>query len=360
MRRGACHRCLSRCIERFVDAWVWGFGIQYWGESYTAAALAAAPHCVLILEASIRGADQPPTYREEMFSRADVELIQRAGTRPVFAYLNVSVLAPYRDYWVDAFGNETDPEGLPAGELPVWYGGRNESGEYRAAFWRPEWERVLQREIDAFLDRGFDGVFLDDVLKYYFWAGEPVSARVAALPDTPTDLAGYAQHMMALVSRLGTYAREQAKGARADFVTIVNGGVFIGWDAASAGGAPVARHEAFDDYVSMIDAIALEGALGGLVDASTIAELQSGYADKGIDVLAISYKSRHPEFSPNEFQAIVRKQALEYGFVPYIASDKSFDRLDPPILDAHELAKGASSDCLPAESPSSASGRQSE
>jgi uncharacterized protein (TIGR01370 family) len=216
-----------------------GFGVQYWGEDYTAAGLAAAPHCALILEASFRGADDGPGFAEARFDAAEVAQIRRDGARPAYAYLNLAELAPHRDYWTAAFGPRGAPP-APGAPAPDWFGGYSAAGEPLAAYWTEAWAEVLEAQIDALAALGYDGVFLDDLLHYYTWA-DPGTQAVAALPagpEGPWGLADHAEAMMQLVLRLAARARTEGPAARPDFAVLVNGGPFIGWDAATRGPAP--------------------------------------------------------------------------------------------------------------------------
>ncbi len=309
-----------------------GFGIQYWGETYTVEDLTAAPHCMLIIEASVRGAEPEEGTDEQLFSPAELLQIRRDGARPVLAYLNVGELAPYRDYWAEAFeaGAEA-PANMPPGKLPAWYGGRMADGSHLAAFWRPEWRSILHDRIDVLLAHGFDGVFLDDVLHYFTWATDPPPDLGRHAGDgTPQALDAFAQAMMELVIELADHARRTAAGARSDFAIIINGGVFIGWDAASSGEVARERHSLFQNYLAVIDGIAVESVLGPLPDRAAVRELEQGFAD--LPVLSIDYASRHHGHAVRELRAMVARQARAHDFHPYLAEDETLNRLAPPLF----------------------------
>jgi uncharacterized protein (TIGR01370 family) len=331
-----------------------GFGIQYWGEDYTAETLAAAPHRALIIEASVHGADVGLDLREKLFSAEEVSVIRQGGRRPVFAYLNVGELAPYRSYWVDAFGAAGPPgedSNVTERQVPAWYGGVSEEGEHLAAFWTPEWLEVLRHQIDAFLERGYDGVFLDDVLHYYTWGDQArlKSLQAGGRTKTPKNMSEFARDMMALVLQVGMYARHDAPLARPEFALIVNGGAYIGWDAASQTGASEARDPLFDRYVDALDAIAMESALGMSPDCATVEALQQNYAAMDVPVLSIDFHSRHPLVPIDQFRAQIARLANSFGFLPYVAADELFNRLDPPILPEAAAATGEKT-CDQAES----------
>jgi uncharacterized protein (TIGR01370 family) len=291
----------------------------------------------LIIDASVHGADAALGLRERLFSTEEVSAIRRGGKRPVFAYLNVGELAPYRSYWVDAFGAAGPPaKGSTPGEreVPAWYGGMSKEGEHLAAFWTPAWLEVLRRQIDALLERGYDGVFLDDVLHYYTW-GSGVrlnSVQGGDRTKIPANMSEFARDMMMLVLQVGAYARHDAPLARPDFALIVNGGAYIGWDAASQTGASEAWDPLLDRYVDALDAIAMESALGVSPDCATVKALQQNYAAMGVAVLSIDFHSRHPLVLIEEFRAQIARLANTFGFLPYMAADELFNRLDPPIL----------------------------
>jgi uncharacterized protein (TIGR01370 family) len=328
-----------------------GFGIQYWGEDYSADGLAAAPHCALIIEASLVGADTGPAFRERLFSATEVDRIRHQGARPTYAYLNLAELAVERDYWTAAFGAGAAPPADEA-DVPAWYAGKTAAGEPLAAYWTPEWEALLRARIDALLARGFDGVFLDDVLHYYTWSTQPMTAALAGLPGAPKTLQDFAREMMALVLRLGHYARVEAPAARPGFALLVNGGAYIGWDAAGANATQ--RPPLFADYLEAIDGIAIESALGESPEQATLDELIASFAARGVPVLTIDFASRNQGLSPDELRALVRAQTAESAFLPYVADDERFARLDPPLLPDAQAGLTAAGQGCPPPAPSEA------
>jgi len=110
-----------------------GFGVQYWGETYTATALADAPHGLLIIEATRTGADQAPDNKELLFSRQDIARISHNGARPVLAYVNLAEIEAYRDYWTLVRHQDSDPKQEVARS---WVGPRTERSEQLARYYR--------------------------------------------------------------------------------------------------------------------------------------------------------------------------------------------------------------------------------
>jgi hypothetical protein len=175
---------------------------------------------------------------------------------------------------------------------------------------------------------------LDDVLHYYTWGGHAQLGSLQGGDRTkmPGNMSEFARDMMALVLQVGMYARNEAPLARPDFALIVNGGAYIGWDAASQTDAPEVRAPLFDRYIDALDAIAMESALGTSPDCATVKALQQNYSAMDVIVLSIDFHSRHPLVPIDQFRAHIARLANSFGFLPYVAADELFNRLDPPIL----------------------------
>jgi uncharacterized protein (TIGR01370 family) len=310
-----------------------GFGVQYWGEGYTADALAGSPHGLLIIEATKVGAQYSATGREELFSAEEIFEIRKGGARPVLGYINLSEIETYRDYWVEmASARGEDPGASVLDPPPVWFGALTTAGEQLAAFWTPEWEAILKERVDRLLALGLDGVFLDDVLHYYGWAvGQDLQMVDGVdLAGAPEGATGFARAMMGLVERLAAHA----KSRRCDVAFIVNNGAFIGRDAGPDGepddGNEGAR-SAFDRYRDAIGGIMSESTLAPERQDKTIEALREDFVEHGVPVLTVDLASRAPDLSAQKFRALVAERAGEAGFIPYVADDEAFDRLYPPL-----------------------------
>jgi len=323
------------------------FGVQYWGESYEIAALAAAPHALLIMEPSRIGADAAAGRAEILFSTAEVAEARQHGKREVLGYMNVGELAPYRDYWdfraVDTCAAPADLAGgldpsPRACAPPPWFGTATTDGEWLAAFWTTAWQDILHRRVDALLARAYDGVFLDDVLHYFTWSSDTNLVALAAASGGPTKVDEAARAMLRLVSGLARYARVEAPLARPDFKIVVNGAPYIGYDAA---GGEDGLPSAFEDYRAAVDAILLEGALTRRDAHAVVTLLKEQYLSRGIAVLTI-------EFAPEDagagevaaFRCAMATRARRHGFTTYVARDHRFDRLEPPLKEATEERDG--------------------
>lgn len=274
--------------------------MQYWGPSFQADTLAQVPHGLLIIEATKVGAPDAADGREVTFTPEEMGQIRHQGARPVLAYLNLTEVEAWRDYW---------PED---GQAPPWLGPKTPSGGRLAAFWRPEWRELLRDRVVRLLDTGVDGLFLDDVLNY-FVAGS-MGLRV---PDGPSDVPQAADLMLSLVQEIATQAREMRCGA----LIVVNNGVFIGRDAGPT------NLGAFNTYRTAIDGIMIEDGLGGADTPVLHTALREDYLTMGVPVLSL-------DFAAGAQAERVIHRARAKGYVPYIVPDGSFSSLRQPIKEA--------------------------
>ena len=126
-------------------------------------------------------------------SAASVARLKRrpdGGRRVVLAYLNVGEAETYRDYWRSAWNRNP----------PDWVGKPNKNwpNHFFVKYWEPEWQGILMgsrsSKLDRILAKGFDGVFLDSVDKYYVWPGRLKRAQA---------------DMITLVKRVANYGRSK-------------------------------------------------------------------------------------------------------------------------------------------------------
>tara|TARA_R110002124_G_scaffold1509_14_gene9041 strand:- start:5440 stop:6546 length:1107 start_codon:yes stop_codon:yes gene_type:complete len=309
---------------RLASALQKGFGVQYWGATYSAETLSQQPHGLLILEVTKIGATYSETGREVFFSPEEIAKINRDGTRPTLGYLNVSEIETYRDYWIDLV---TEPDTASPDDLPEWYGPTSSSGEHLAAYWTKAWQGIVLARVDRLMQTGIDGLFLDDVLHYYTQALDgtlrwPTGNR----PESPEDAPEFALEMMRLVELIAARAREW----KCDAYIVVNNGVFIGRDAAGAEPGPEGK-AGFSSYLNAIDAVMLENFSAATTNAGTIEALQQDFRDQGVAVLSLDVLTQFPDQDPEKLRQTIAKKAAQSGFYPYIAVDEGFNQVAPPI-----------------------------
>lgn len=296
----ACPEATGSRAARLTSALKSGYGVQYWGASFRTDVLAQAPHGLLIIEATKIGAADTSDGREVTFTPEEMAQVRRQGKRPVLAYLNLTEVEPWRDYW---------PED---GKAPPWLGPETSTGDKLAAFWRSEWREILRQRVIRLMNTGVDGLFLDDALNYYV-AGS-LSGKT---PGMPSDVPAAAEIMLSLVQEIAT----QARTVRCNALIIVNNGVFVGRDAGPE------NLDAFNTYRAAIDGIMIEDGFGGADTPVLHTALQEDYLAKGIPVLSL-------DFAPKEQSKDMVNRAQVKGYVPYIVPDGSFTSLEPPAAGA--------------------------
>jgi len=144
----------------------------------------------------------------------------------VIAYIDIGQAEEFRTYWQPGWGIG-NPEWIVALDPDGW------EGNFPVAFWHNEWREIWLGEdgyLQAILDAGFDGVYLDWVEAY---SDENVIAIAEQEGVDPR------QEMIWWVGDIADFTRAQ----RPDFIV-------IGQNAAE-----LAEH---DDYLAIIDAIAQE------------------------------------------------------------------------------------------------------
>lgn len=158
---------------------------------------------------------------------ADLRLLHRAGMR-VLAYLSIGEAESYRFYW--------RPEWL-SGQAPAWLGKVDPDwpGNYKVRFWNMDWrDGVLRPYLDRILRQGFDGVYLDIIDAYDYWAS-PASyeagGEVFQAGDPRGDEADSAHRMIRLVSWIASYGRQHSPRGRGFLVFPQNGEDIIRFDS---------------------------------------------------------------------------------------------------------------------------------
>lgn len=303
-----------------------GFGIQYWGETFTTQDLANAPHGVLIIETSRVGFDPATGTRERTFSPNEIREIRNRRNKSVIGYLNVAEAEFNRDYWL---GFDIDPSRLEntALDLP-FIGPRTLSHERLVRYWTEEWETILNDRVDRLMRLGCSGIMLDDVLHYYSYLSDTPLDWMNVEEDTrrlPPENLGFAGAMAQLIIRLSRRARSH----NPDAIIIVNNGVFLESDAEAKREAPL-RHGLMEEYYRAIDGILVESMFGVGASDAVHERLNEQYLKRGISVMTVDFVDQFPFFSEKFSREVVSLRARLRGYVPYVASDALYNRLAPP------------------------------
>lgn len=150
------------------------------------------------------------------FPRSQIRKLSRAGTG-TFAYLSIGEAENYRFYWNPAWVEKSGSDRLTA-EAPDWLGRTNPDwrGNYKVRYWDSDWRKtVLAPYLDRIVGQGFDGVYLDIVDGFEYWA-DPASYRGGGETFRPGDPRGNereaARRMIELVRWIAAYGRKQKRG----------------------------------------------------------------------------------------------------------------------------------------------------
>ncbi len=162
------------------------------------------------------------------YPMADVVAQLHGAPHPklVIAYVDIAEAEEYRTYWQEGWGVGN----------PAWIAGDDPDGwegNYPVAYWYDEWREIWLGEggyLQAILDAGFDGVYLD-------WVEAYSDENVIAIAEE--DGVDPVQEMIWWVEDIAGFTRAQ----RPDFIVI------------GQNGAELAER---DDYLAAIDAIAQE------------------------------------------------------------------------------------------------------
>ncbi|MCB0495951.1 MAG: endo alpha-1,4 polygalactosaminidase [Cyclobacteriaceae bacterium] len=107
-------------------------------------------------------------FNEKILSQVEVTQLKtkaNGGKRLVIAYMSIGEAEDYRYYWESGWGTG-NPSFIKAVN-PDW------AGNYKVAYWEPEWQAIIYGSSDAYLDKllasGFDGAYLDIIDAYEYF-----------------------------------------------------------------------------------------------------------------------------------------------------------------------------------------------
>ena len=264
----------STPISDRPDNWV------YWLSDIDIEAISMAAPPVAVIDYSRDGDG------EGAFSSKEIQRLRTAMPEPalVISYLSIGEAEDYRYYWDD--GWETG--------RPTWLDSANPdwAGNFKVRYWDPDWQAIVFGSESAYLDRilaaGFDGVYLDIIDAYEFFAGK---GREAAEDE-----------MVEFVTALGGDARERHPG----FLIIPQNAPELGLRS---------------DYLSAVDGVGMEGIYFGYesqderTDPAITEELEevlSTWTGAGKLVLSVDYAVT-PGYVADAFE-----RAADKGFTPTV------------------------------------------
>lgn len=99
---------------------------------------------------------------ETPWQRPELDVIRKGKAgRKVIAYISLGEAEDYRPYWKKEWGTRDKL----TRSAPKWLGHENPAwkGNYRVNYWDQEWQALILSSVDAAMNAGFDGVYLDIV-----------------------------------------------------------------------------------------------------------------------------------------------------------------------------------------------------
>lgn len=125
---------------------------------------------LVVMDYSAEGDDETAFTSTQIAALKD----SPGGAKIVVAYMSIGEAEDYRFYWQDGWepGN------------PPWLDKENADwpGNYKVYYWDRAWQTLIFRYTDRLLDAGFDGVYLDliDAYEYYAEQGRTTAAQEMA------------------------------------------------------------------------------------------------------------------------------------------------------------------------------------
>jgi endo-alpha-1,4-polygalactosaminidase (GH114 family) len=321
----------------------------YWLTDIRAGQLRQSDYDLIVVETGQTFRDDPEYGLSATLTPRQLRLVQQNDTpgdasddRPVLGYVNIAVTDHYRDYWQDWW--VTPDEILLEGELPAngdvgtvhpdapkWLS--NPLGEARGpraggdlpapdnpdetiygpivdyvnetqnpdGSWDPDsWHAIVIAQAEAVINAGYDGVFLDDISRYYLNGGN--------VGDT--SLIDRAEATMALVNDVA----DAIHAINPDAFVAINGGVYLRWDN---GQGVTAEETAFFDNV---DFVLLENLF--TTEAYALADAVTNFSDH-TTVLSVEWQDTLQ--APGAYAQF----ASDQGFLTHIPDDPGYDEFTP-------------------------------
>lgn len=160
------------------------------------------------------------------FSITDIQSLLQKNLTPL-AYLSIGEAETYRFYWKKEWlQQEGDNQ---ATSLPSWMGRPNPDwvGNYKVRYWDPDWrDSYLKPYLDRILQQGFQGVYLDIIDAFEYWADEnsyQKNLEIQRDQDPINDEEESARRMMDLVKWIARYCRQHSPAGQEFLIFPQNG-----------------------------------------------------------------------------------------------------------------------------------------
>ncbi len=167
--------------------------------------LGKIPESLLVVDYS-RDGSEAKAWRPDQ-----IRSLRENNQKIVLAYLSIGEAEDYRYYFRREWKSPV--------KAPCWLGPENPQwpGNFKVRYWSEEWQQLILGYLDKIIDQGFDGIYLDIVDAYEYWASAEMSRQEVALS------------MVQFIQRLAAHARI-ARGRHEFFLVPQNGEGLLAFD----------------------------------------------------------------------------------------------------------------------------------
>jgi cysteinyl-tRNA synthetase len=129
-------------------------------------ALAQSKFDLVVIDYSFDGSDG------QAFTKSEITALKQTLGGKIVAYLSIGEAENYRWYWQE--GWDANHDGTPDAVAPDWLDNQNPDwlGNYKVRYWQQGWQNIIFQYLDKIIAAGFDGVYLDIIDAYEYFAQE--------------------------------------------------------------------------------------------------------------------------------------------------------------------------------------------
>ncbi len=168
------------------------------------------------------------------YTKAEIQELHAYTGGVILSYLSIGEAERYRDYFKSSWLSQLNRKPYPY--TPDWISCENPNweGNYPVAYWIEEWQQIVLGNAELMIKNGFDGLFLDIVDAFEYWADPDCTEEPLAREITTA-------YMVDFVVRIAEHIRSIDPEA----ILIVQNAEYI-------------LHYADERYLQVIDGLNLE------------------------------------------------------------------------------------------------------
>jgi cysteinyl-tRNA synthetase len=292
-----------QALSEGKTAWEGADNFLYQLQNIELTRVASTAYDLIVMDYSSDGTESGEWTTEQ------IEFLRSSGEgKIVLAYISIGEAEDYRFYWDASWGEDRFPDS----DSPAWLGSENPGwpGNFKVKYWNAEWQDLILAYLDRIIRQGFDGVYLDIVDGYWYWAEEAAAGGENEQLNSSREAAN---RMVAFMEAIARHCR--VVRAKRDFIICQQNGSGLPGEMDP---------EKLGDYWRIIDGIGAEDTFFyGPRDEdnrynpqrATIRNLEE-YVARGKKVLATEYLTQRDK------EAVDRAYALceGYNFVPFVTT----------------------------------------